>query len=246
MTKILAGKTAFVTAAGDGIGRAIAIALAQNGARVIATSRTAAKMKDLTEHGIIDIQSLDVTDFKAVKQTADKFPAVDILVNCVGIVQTNTVLSCTPEEMNETLNVNLTGTINAIRTFLPGMLEKGGGSIINVGSIISSLKGAPNRFAYGTSKGAINGLTKSISNDFAPQGIRCNAICPGTIETASMTARINSADDPEQMRDSLNSRHPVGRLGRPEDVAAMAVHLASDASGFLTGQAIVIDGGWTA
>lgn len=246
MSDILDGKIAFVTAAGDGIGRAIAIAFAQNGANVIATSRTAAKMADLAEHGVSEIHSLDVTDFDAVSRAAEHLSGVDILVNCVGIVQTNTILSCEPEAMNETINVNLTGTINAIRAFLPGMLERGGGSIINIGSIISSLKGAPNRFAYGTSKGAINGLTKSVSNDFASQGIRCNAICPGTIETASMTDRINSADDPRQMRETLQERHPVGRLGRPEDVAAMAVHLASDASSFLTGQEIVIDGGWTA
>lgn len=246
MSNILTGKTAFVTAAGDGIGRAIAIAFAQNGANVIATSRTGNKLHDLSGVGILNVHELDVTDFDAVNRAAADQQKVDILVNCAGIVQNNTVILCSRDDLSNAIDINLMGTFNTIQAFLPGMIRNGGGSVINIGSIISSLKGARDRFAYGTTKGAIIGLTKSISNDFAAEGIRCNVICPGTIETTSLTERINSATDPEQMRAEFSSRHPVGRLGRPEDVAAMAVHLASDFSGFLTGQTMVIDGGWTA
>ena len=246
MTGRLAGKRALVTAAGAGIGRAIAIAFASEGARVIATNRTGARLDGLSDEGVAEVHELDVTDAAAVRALSEQVGAMDILINCAGVVQPNTVLSCSDEDLTAALEINLMGTIKAIQAFMPKMIEAGGGTIVNIGSIISSLKGAPDRFAYGTTKGAINGLTKSISVDFAPQGIRINTSCPGTIETESMNARISSAPDPDEARAMFSARHPVGRLGKPEEIAALAVHLASDESGFTTGQTIVVDGGWTA
>lgn len=242
----LANKKVFVTAAGAGIGRAIAIAFANEGAHVIATNRSAKKLEDLADHGVAEVHKLDVTDGEACKALADKIGNVDILVNCAGMVQSNTVLDCSDVDLAAALDVNLNGTIHPIQAFVPTMLANGGGAIVNIGSIISSLKGAPERFAYGVTKGAINGLTKSISNDFSNQGLRINTICPGTIETESMNERISNAPDPVAARAMFSARHPVGRLGRPKEIAALAIHLASDESGFLTGQTITVDGGWTA
>lgn len=242
----LAGKKAFVTAAGTGIGCAIAVAFAAEGAEVIATNRTGSRLAGLDAAGVQDCRELDVTDAAAVRAVAADIGAVDILINCAGIVQPNTVLTCTDDALATAIDINLKGTINAIQAFLPAMLEAGGGAIVNIGSIISSLKGAPERFAYGTTKGAINGLTKSIANDFSAKGIRINTICPGTTETESMADRIECAPDPEEARAMFSARHPVGRIGKPEEIAALAVHLASDESGFLTGQNITVDGGWTA
>ncbi len=246
MADRLAGKVALVTAAGTGIGRAIAIAFAQEGAHVVATNRSGDKLNDLPGFGVAEVHELDVTDGTAVKTLANKTGKLDILVNCAGIVQPNTVLTCRDEDLANAMEVNVYGTIRTIQAFMPIMLKGGGGAIVNIGSIISSLKGAPDRFAYGTTKGAINGLTKSISNDFANQGIRINTICPGTVETESMNERITSSPDPHKARAMYAARHPVGRLGRPEDIAALAVHLASDEAGFMTGENITVDGGWTA
>lgn len=246
MVDRLVNKRVLVTAAGAGIGRAIAIAFANEGAFVIATNRSTKKLDDLADHGVAEVHKLDVTDEEACKALAEKTGKIDILVNCAGIVQSNTVLNCSGDDLATALDVNLNGTIRPIQAFIPMMLAAGGGAIINIGSIISSLKGAPERFAYGVTKGAINGLTKSIANDFSSQGLRINTICPGTIETESMNERISSAPDPVAARAMFSARHPVGRLGRPEEIAALAIHLASDESGFLTGQTIAVDGGWTA
>lgn len=245
VTNRLDNKQALVTAAGAGIGRAIAIAFANEGARVVATSRSIEKLRDLTDHGVAEIYSLDVTDADATRSIAEKIGPVDILVNCAGVVEPNSILTCSDDALASAMDINVMGTIRSIQTFLPGMIEAGGGNIVNIGSIISSLKGAPDRFAYGTTKGAINGLTKSVSNDFAAQGIRINTICPGTIETESMNERIETAPDPVAARAMYAARHPVGRLGQPGEIAALAIYLASDESGFTTGQNIVVDGGWT-
>lgn len=246
MADRLKEKHALVTAAGTGIGRAIAIAFAQEGAHVVATNRSGDKLQDLAEHGVAETRALDVTNATDIKALANSTDRLDILVNCAGIVQPNTVLSCSDEDLALAMAINVYGTIRMIQAFMPIMLAGDGGAIVNIGSIISSLKGAPERFAYGTTKGALNGLTKSVSNDFAPRGIRINTICPGTIETESMNARINAAPDPDEARAMYSARHPVGRLGRPQDVAALAVHLASDEAGFMTGETITLDGGWTA
>ncbi|MEM7425753.1 MAG: SDR family oxidoreductase [Pseudomonadota bacterium] len=242
----LTDKKAFVTAAGAGIGRAIAIAFAAEGAHVIATNRTVSRLEGLQSCGVAEVRELDVTDAESMWAAAEEAGPVSILVNCAGVVQSNTVLSCSEADLEVAIDVNLKGTINAIRAFLPQMLEIGGGTIVNIGSIISSLKGAPDRFAYGTTKGAINGLTRSIANDFSAKGIRINTICPGTTETESMTERIAAAPDPEAARTMFSARHPVGRIGKPEEIAALAVHLAGDESSFLTGQTLTVDGGWTA
>lgn len=241
----LENKKAFVTAAGTGIGRAIAIAFAKEGAYVVATNRTFDRLDGLIQQGVCEVHALDVRDAKATTALATRIGAIDILVNCAGVVQPNTILSCTDSDLTDALDINLTGMIRSIRAFLPDMISSGGGTIVNIGSIISSLKGAPDRFSYGTTKGAVNGLTKSVSNDFASQGIRINTICPGTIETESMNERISNAPDPVAARAMYSARHPVGRLGKPEEIASLAIHLASDESGFTTGQTIVTDGGWT-
>lgn len=246
MVDRLANKRVFITAAGAGIGRAIAIAFANEGAHVIATNRSTKKLDDLADYGVAEVHKLDVTNGEACSALAEKTDKIDILVNCAGIVQSNTVLTCSGDDLAAALDVNLNGTIRPIQAFLPMMLAAGGGAIVNIGSIISSLKGAPERFAYGVTKAAINGLTKSISNDFSNQGLRINTICPGTIETESMNERISSAPDPVAARAMFSARHPVGRLGRPDEIAALAVYLASDEAGFLTGQTIAVDGGWTA
>ncbi|NNE22266.1 MAG: SDR family oxidoreductase [Rhizobiales bacterium] len=246
MTGRLAHKRALVTAAGAGIGRAIAIAFAREGAQVIATNRSGSKLDGLADEGVAAMHELDVTDMTATRALSEQIGTLDVLINCAGVVQPNTVLSCSDDDLNTAIEINLIGTIRTIQAFMPQMIANGGGTIVNIGSIISSLKGAPDRFAYGTTKGAINGLTKSISVDFAAQGIRINTICPGTIETESMNARISGAQDPDAARAMFSARHPVGRLGKPQEIAALAIHLAGDESGFTTGQTIVVDGGWTA
>jgi len=235
-----------VTAAGDGIGREITVACAAEGASVIATNRSAEKLEGLREHDIAECLPLDVTDPVAVEKLANSVGPVNALINCAGGVRSDTAARCTPEDLQQVFDINVFGTYRVINALLPGMITNGGGSIVNIASIISSLKGAPERFSYGTSKGAMIGMTKSVAVDFASQGIRCNAICPGTIETPSLKARIAAADDPDAARATFAARHPVGRTGRPEEVAALAVHLASSESGFTTGQNFVLDGGWTA
>jgi 2-keto-3-deoxy-L-fuconate dehydrogenase len=241
----LQGKTAFITAAGQGIGRAAAIAMAAEGARVWATDIDAAALKALeTTPGIVT-RTLDVTDAAQVEKLAAEAGRLDVLFNCAGFVHHGTVLECSPEDWDFSFNLNVKGMYRTIRAFLPGMVAAGGGSIINMSSVASSLKGLPNRFAYGTTKAAVIGLTKAVAADFVKQGIRCNALCPGTVETPSLQGRINAFADPVQARKDFIARQPMGRLATVDDITPMIVYLASDESKFATGNAFSVDGGMT-
>jgi len=248
MAERLEGKTALVTAAAQGIGRASALAFAAEGARVIATDIDVGKLETLKREarGALDLRRLDVTDAGAIAALAGELGAVDVLFNCAGFVHHGTVLDCTEKDWDFTLTLNLRGMYLMIRAFLPAMLKRGmGASIINMSSSVSSVKGAPNRFVYGTSKAAVIGLTKSVAIDFVKQGIRCNAICPGTIATPSLEDRIAAQGGTPAVREAFIARQPLGRLGTAEEIAALAVYLAGDESRFTTGAIHVIDGGWT-
>jgi 2-keto-3-deoxy-L-fuconate dehydrogenase len=248
MADRLKGKTALVTAAAQGIGRASALAFAAEGARVVATDINAAKLEELRQaaHGALDIRRLDVTDAAAVTALAGELGAIDVLFNCAGFVHHGTVLECSEKDWEFTLNLNLRSMYLTIRAFLPAMLKRGtGASIINMSSGASSVKGAPNRFVYGTSKAAVIGLTKAVAIDFVKQGIRCNAICPGTIATPSLDDRIAAQGGTQEVRDAFVARQPLGRLGTAEEIAAFAVYLASDEASFTTGAIHLIDGGWS-
>jgi 2-keto-3-deoxy-L-fuconate dehydrogenase len=249
-TQRLAGKTAFLTAAGQGIGRATAEAFVREGARVIASDVNAAQLQSLAAETGCATRVLDVTDAAAIATAAQAVGAVDILFNGAGFVHAGTVLDCTEEEWNFGFELNVRSQYRMIKAFLPAMLAKGSGSIVNIASVAGSIKGAPNRFVYGATKAAVIGLTKSVAADFVGKGIRCNAICPGTVESPSLRDRIAagaqaSAQTVAQVEASYVSRQPMGRLGRADEIAALAVYLASDESGFTTGVAHVIDGGWS-
>ena len=240
----LHGKRAFVTAAGQGIGRATAELFAREGAEVIATDVNAAALATL---GGCTTRSLDVLSPEAITQAAAEAGAVDILFNCAGYVHAGTILDCDDRAWQFSFDLNVTAMFRTIRAFLPAMLAAGGGSIINMASIASSLKGAPGRAAYGASKAAVLGLTKSVAADYVTQGIRCNAICPGTVATPSLSERMAALPgDPEVVRQGFIARQPMGRLGEPSEIADLALYLASDESVFTTGAVHVIDGGWTA
>ncbi len=244
----LHGKTAFITAAAQGIGRATALAFAGEGARVFATDVNEAGLATLAGP-FITVHRLDATDADDVVRMAVQAGPVDVLFNCAGFVHQGTILDATEAEWDFAFTLNVRSMFRTIRAFLPGMADRGSGSIINIASAASSIKGAPNRFVYGTTKAAVIGLTKSVAADFVKSGIRCNAICPGTIQTPSLDDRIAAnaaaAGSLEAARTGFIARQAMGRLGTPEEIAAMAVYLASDDSQFITGQALVIDGGWT-
>jgi 2-keto-3-deoxy-L-fuconate dehydrogenase len=250
MTQRLEGKTALVTAAGQGIGRATAIAFALEGARVIATDIDSTKLDTLWQECDCEVRVLDVTDPAAIRQLVAQVGAVDVLFNGAGFVHSGTVLQATEDEWAMAMDLNVRSQFRLIKAFLPGMIERGSGSIINVASVAGSIKGAPNRFIYGTTKAAVIGLTKSVAADFITQGIRCNAICPGTVESPSLRERIGaqaaaSGKTEEEVEAAFIARQPMGRLGRTSEIAALAVYLASDESAFTTGTAQVIDGGWS-
>jgi 2-dehydro-3-deoxy-L-fuconate 4-dehydrogenase len=240
----LAGKTALITAAAQGIGRASALAMAAEGAQVIATDRNAGGLASLSGPNIAT-RVLDVLDDAAVLRTIVELPPLDVLFNCAGFVHQGTILDCTPRDWDFSFNLNVRAMYVTIQAALPRMLERGGGSIINMASVASSLKGLPNRFAYGASKAAVIGLTKAIAADFVGRGIRCNAIAPGTVDTPSLAERINAFPDPVEARKAFIARQPMGRLAKPEEIAPIAVFLASDESAFATGNVYTIDGGMT-
>ena len=242
----LEGKVALITGAGQGIGRACAIAFAAEGARVVATSRTASKMSDLpATDARIEPAALDVTDASAVERLVATVGQVDVLVNCAGQVPVGTILDVDPDAWAEAFEQNVTSIYSTTRAVLPGMVARRAGSIINVASVVSSIAGVPGRAAYGATKAAVIGLTKAVAADCIRDGVRCNALCPGTTQSPSLDGRIAANDDPEAARRAFVERQPMGRLGTPEELAAAAVWLAADESAFVTGTEVVVDGGQT-
>lgn len=235
-----------VTAAGQGIGRATALAFAREGARVVATDINADQLATLEG---CDTRRLDVTDPNAIAALAQELGTVDVLFSCAGFVHAGTILGCEEKDWDVSFDVNVRSMYRLIRAFLPGMLAQGSGSIINMASVASSVRAVPNRFIYSTTKAAVIGLTKSVAADFVTTGVRCNAICPGTIESPSLKQRIeaqarDSGQDVDEVVRAFVARQPMGRLGKPDEIAALAVYLASDESAFTTGVAHIIDGGW--
>jgi 2-keto-3-deoxy-L-fuconate dehydrogenase len=240
----LDGKVALITAAGQGIGRAAAIALAREGARVIATDVNGDALATLDAHGI-ETHMLNVLNPDAISAAAAEAGAVNILFNCAGFVAAGSILDCDEDQWAFSLNLNMTAMFRMCRAFLPGMLANGGGSIINMASVVSSTIAAPNRFVYGATKAGVIGMTKAIAADFIAQGIRCNAICPGTVESPSLEERLRATGDYEKARAAFIARQPLGRIGLPEEIAALVVYLGSDESSYTTGVAHAIDGGWS-
>lgn len=241
----LEGKVALITAAGQGIGRASALAMAAEGAQVYATDVNATALEHYAGVAGITVRALDVLDDKAVAKTIGELPPLSILFNCAGYVHNGTVLDCTPKDWEFSFNLNVRSMYMTIKSALPRMLANGGGSIINMASVAGSIKGIPNRFAYGASKAAVIGLTKSVAADFVTRGIRCNAIAPGTVDTPSLHERINAQADPVEARKAFIARQPMGRLAKPEEIAPIVVFLASDESAFATGNVYPVDGGMT-
>jgi 2-keto-3-deoxy-L-fuconate dehydrogenase len=243
----LKGKTALVTAAGQGIGRAIAAAFLTEDAKVIATDLDVAKVQDLKG---ADTRKLDVRSTPEVEALAKAAGPIDVLVNCAGYVHQGTVLDCSESDWDFSFDLNVKSMHRTIRAFIPGMLEKGGGSIINISSVVSSVKGMPNRYAYGATKAAVIGLTKAVAADFIKKGIRANAVCPGTIQSPSLVERIaalmkQTGKSERQIRQDFVDRQPIGRLGTAEEIAALVVYLASDESAYTTGTIHMIDGGFS-
>lgn len=246
MAQRLAGKTALITAAGQGIGYAAAERFAREGARVIATDIRIDALASLP----VEARKLDVRDGAAIAALAQELGAIDVLFNCAGFVHAGSILEASEEDWDFAFDLNAKAMYRTIRAFLPAMLEAGGGSIINMSSAASSVKGVPNRFVYGASKAAVIGLTKAVAADFVTRGIRCNAICPGTVASPSLEERIAAqaaaqGTSVDAARAAFVARQPMGRVGTPGEIAALALYLASDESAFTTGQTHVIDGGWS-
>ena len=250
MSQRLAGKFALVTAAGQGIGRATAEAFAREGAKVIATDINDGALAELSRFPGCSARHLDVTDPQAITRLVAEIGALNVLFNGAGYVHSGSILDCDDAAWEFSFKLNVRSMYHLIRAVLPGMLAQGGGSIVNVASVAGSIKGAPNRFVYGTTKAAVIGLTKSVAADFVTKGIRCNAICPGTVESPSLAQRIEaqakaSGQTVAQVQAAFVARQPLGRVGSTAEIAALAVYLASDESGFTTGTAQIIDGGWS-
>lgn len=240
----LKDKTCLVTAAGQGIGRAAALAMHAEGGRVIATDINAAALAELAAQGL-ETALLDVRDPAAIAALAARIGGVDVLFNCAGFVEHGSILDCDEDKWAFSVDLNMTAMYRMMRAFLPAMLERGGGSIVNMSSVASSVIGAPNRFVYGATKAAVIGMTKAVAADFAARNIRCNAICPGTVESPSLQDRMRALGDYDTARAGFIARQPMGRLGRAEEIASLAVYLGSDESAFTTGAIHVIDGGWS-
>ena len=245
MTDRLQNKKVLITGAAAGIGAATVRLFAAEGAQVIATDRDAQGLEAFAAISGVRTAVLDVTDAGQITTAVEQFRDLDVLFNCAGIVHNGTILECSEQDWEQAFAVNVQSMYRLIRAFLPGMIQHGGGSIINMASVASSIAGVPNRFAYSASKGAVIGLTKSVAADFVTDGVRCNAICPGTVDTPSLQDRINQAEDPTAAREAFLARQPTGRLGTAEEIAALALYLASDESTYTTGAVHVIDGGWT-
>ena len=243
----LKNKKTLITAAGQGIGRATVLAFAREGAEILATDIDQDSLDSLKkECPEIETRVLDVNNLEAIHQLAKETGTIDVLFNCAGYVHHGTVLDCEESDWDFSFDLNVRSMYRMIKAFLPAMLESGGGSIVNMSSVASSVKGLPNRFVYGASKAAVVGLTKSVAADFIKQGIRCNAICPGTVESPSLQERIKAqGGNYEQVLSAFVARQPIGRIGTPEEIAALAVYLASDESSYTTGVAWSIDGGMT-
>ena len=246
MEQTLQGKTALVTAAGAGIGRASALALAARGAQVMATDIDAGAAKAVADSAPgIAAKGLDVMDAGAIAALVAEAGPFDILVNCAGWVHDGTILDCDEAAWDRSFDLNAKGLFRVTQAVLQGMLARGGGSIVNIASIVSSEKGAPRRFAYGASKAAIIGMTKAIAADFVKDGIRCNAICPGTVQSPSLEDRLRATGDFDAALAAFKARQPMGRLGQPEEIADLVCYLAGDLAAFTTGQALAVDGGWS-
>jgi len=242
----LKGKTALVTSAAQGIGRSTALAMAREGAKVYATDIREDLLAGLAKEASgIETFTLDVLKPEAIAAAAQRAPDVDVLFNCSGYVHHGSILDCDEKSWDFSFDLNTKAHYRMIKAFLPAMLAKGKGSIVNMSSVASSIKGVPNRFVYGATKAAVIGLTKALAADFVGKGIRCNAVCPGTVDTPSLNDRMRQQGDYEKAREAFISRQPMGRMAKPEEIAAVVVYLASDEAGFVTGQTFVIDGGWT-
>lgn len=247
MSGRLSGKYALITAAGAGIGRASALAFAKEGAKVLATDINAEALASLaSEHPSIATRTLDVTQPEQIQALANESGPLDVLFNCAGYVHAGTILDTDDASWRRSFSINVDSMFHLCKAVLPGMLERSKGSIINMSSVASSVKGVPNRFAYTSTKAAVIGLTRSIAADFVSRGIRCNAICPGTVKTPSLGDRVRAlGGDEEANWRSFVQRQPMGRLGEPEEIAALALYLASDESAFTTGTIHIVDGGWS-
>ena len=241
----LEGKRVLITAAAQGIGRATPVAMAREGAEVLATDINTTLLVELEAERGLQTTELDVTDGAEIARLAEAEAPFDVLANVAGFVHAGSILDCSERDYDFSMNLNVKSQYRMIRAFLPAMLDHGGGSFIYMSSVCSSLKGLPNRFVYGTSKAAVIGLTKQVAADYVGRGIRCNAICPGTIETPSLEDRIAAFDDPDAARQGFIARQPMGRLGTAEEIAAIALYLAGDESAYTTGQVFVVDGGIT-